>query len=85
MPRPIKSVVKPGDPNRELSISIAQAITNYLKQGRRELRLTISLNDDEMAMLERAAKIQKQPKATVMRACAMLGLAQYLDATTKRD
>ena len=78
-----KSIVKPGDPNSEMSRFVAQAISDYLTRSRRDNRMVISVNDEELAMITEVAKHQNMPKATVLRACAMLGVAQFLEAVAK--
>lgn len=78
--RPKKTVMLPGDPDNEFAVGVAKTITGYLQQDHRLHKVQLSLNDREFAMIKEAAKLQRTPASTIVRACAMWGIAMYLEA-----
>ena len=78
-----KSVMFPGDPTNPFAVAVAKEVSAYLRRNRRWNRVTLSMNDEEMKLAREAAKAQKVPVSTILRACAMLGLAAFLQAKNK--
>jgi len=75
-----KHVIIPGDPDNAWARDVASQISNYLRRDYRDHKVQLNLNETEMGMVEEAAALQGVPVATILRGCAIWGIAVFLQA-----
>jgi hypothetical protein len=79
------AVIKPADPDNAWAVNVANGITAYINKDKRFKRVGIVLSETEYRMLKSASARHKVPLATMARACAMFGVAAFVQAKCRKE